>query len=396
MPSPTPEVLIWARETAGFSREEAAKKLDLKDNRRGTATQKMAAIEIGQTSVSRPMLLKMAHIYRRPLLTFYLDTPPICGDRGEDFRRAPDRSSEFEPLVDALVRDIRARQSMVRSLIEEQGEERELDFIASARIEDGVQNVITSIRRVIGVDRTAFRAQPKPEAAFALLRAGAEAAGVFVMLAGNLGSHHTALDTTAFRGFALADPVAPFIAINDQDAKAAWSFTLLHELAHLWLGQSGISGSYPEGRIEQFCNDVASEYLLSTNDLDRSGVNRRTAADDAYRLINAVAAANNLSRPMIAYRLYRAGRLDDAIWFEVTRRFRAEWRRSRTEQVGGEEDADTRISYYVVRRHRLGRALVRLVARTVAEGVLSPTKAGKVLGVSPGSVMPLLAGAHRA
>lgn len=393
MPAPTPEILIWARETAGFSREEAAKKLDLKDNRRGTAAEKMAAIEAGQT-VSRSMLLKMAHTYRRPLLTFYLESPPIHADRGEDFRRAPDKSTEFEPIVDALVRNIRARQAMVRGLIEEEDEARDLDYIASARIGDTVQSVTASIRWVIGVDRAAFRAQSTPEAAFSLLRAGAEAAGIFVILVGNLGSHHTALDTTAFRGFALADPVAPFIAINDQDAKAAWSFTLLHELAHLWLGQSGISGSYPEGRVERFCNDVASDFLLSADELDSIGVNRGATADEAYRLINAFAAENNLSRAMIAYRLYRAGSLDDGIWFEVTRRFHAQWRRSKVEQRGSEDDGAP--SFYVVRRHRLGRALVHLVARTVAEGVLSPTKAGKVLGVSPGSVMPLLAGAHRA
>ncbi len=393
MPAPTPEILIWARETAGFSREEAAKKLDLKDNRRGTAAEKMAAIEAGQT-VSRSMLLKMARAYRRPLLTFYLESRPIRADRGEDFRRAPDKSTEFEPIVDALVRNIRARQAMVRGLIEEEDEARDLDYIASARIGDTVQGVTASIRQVIGVDRTAFRAQSTPEAAFSLLRAGAEAAGIFVILVGNLGSHHTALDTTAFRGFALADPVAPFIAINDQDAKAAWSFTLLHELAHLWLGQSGISGSYPEGRVERFCNDVASDFLLSADELNTIGVNRGATAGEAYRLINAFAAENNLSRAMIAYRLYRAGRLDDGIWFEVTRRFHAQWRRSKVEQRGSEDDGAP--SFYVVRRHRLGRALVRLVARTVAEGVLSPTKAGKVLGVSPGSVMPLLAGANRA
>jgi Zn-dependent peptidase ImmA (M78 family) len=393
MPAPAPEILIWARETAGLSREEAAKKLDLKDNRRGRAVEKLAAIEAGQT-VSRSMLLKMAHTYRRPLLTFYLESPPIRADRGEDFRRAPDKSTEFEPIVDTLVRNIRARQAIVRGLIEEEDEARDLDYIASARIGDAVQSVTASIRRVIGVDRTAFRAQSTPEAAFSLLRAGAEAAGIFVILIGSLGSHHTALDTTAFRGFALADPVAPFIAINDQDAKAAWSFTLLHELAHLWLGQSGISGSYPEGRVERFCNDVASDFLLSADELDSIGVNRGATAREAYRLINAFAAKNNLSRAMIAYRLYRAGRLDDGIWFEVTRLFHAQWRRSKVEQRGSEDDSAP--SFYVVRRHRLGRALVRLVARTVAEGVLSPTRAGKVLGVSPGSVMPLLAGAHRA
>jgi hypothetical protein len=112
-------------------------------------------------------------------------------------------------------------------------------------VDDGVGAVLSSIRQTIGVDLTAFRAQGSPEAAFALLRSKVETAGVFVLLIGNLGTH-TAIDVAAFRGFALADNIAPFIVINDQDAKSAWSFTLLHELAHLWIGETGVSGEPPK------------------------------------------------------------------------------------------------------------------------------------------------------
>jgi Zn-dependent peptidase ImmA (M78 family) len=87
------------------------------------------------------------------------------------------------------------------------------------------------------------------------------------LLIGNLGSHHTTIDVTTFRGFALSDDVAPFIVINDQDAQAAWSFTLLHELTHLWLGQTGVSGARAEQKIERFCNDVAGEVLLPIEEL---------------------------------------------------------------------------------------------------------------------------------
>ena len=99
-----------------------------------------------------------------------------------------------------------------------------------------------------------------------MLRAKVESAGVFVLLIGNLGSHHSALGLEAFRGFALADPIAPFIVINDQDAKAAWSFTLLHELAHLWVGATGVSGQFTEGQLERFYNVwPATSYFRVTN-----------------------------------------------------------------------------------------------------------------------------------
>ena len=47
-------------------------------------------------------------------------------------------------------------------------------------------------------------------------------------------------------------------------------------------------------------------------------------------------------------------------------------------------------SYYVVRRHRLGRALMHTVSRALSEGTLSPTRASQILGVKPRSVSPLL------
>ena len=38
--------------------------------------QRLAALEAGEGEVSRPTLLKMAQVYRRPLITFYLAKPP--------------------------------------------------------------------------------------------------------------------------------------------------------------------------------------------------------------------------------------------------------------------------------------------------------------------------------
>ena len=72
---------------------------------------------------------------------------------------------------------------------------------------------------------------------------------MFVLLKGDLGNYRTAIDVEVFRGFAIADDIAPFVVINDNDSKAAWSFTLLHELTHLLLGQTGISGGHRGGDV---------------------------------------------------------------------------------------------------------------------------------------------------
>src|SRR5271165_4206898 len=112
-----------------------------------------------------------------------------------------------------------------------------------------------------------FRGEKTGDDAFAYLRTQIEGKGVFVLLLGNLGSYHSNIPLEIFRGFAIADPLAPMIVINDQDAKTAWAFTALHELVHLWLGTTGLSGLDAAAQIEQYCNDVAGEILLPTAEL---------------------------------------------------------------------------------------------------------------------------------
>src|SRR5690606_38969916 len=120
---------------------------------------------------------------------------------------------------------------------------------------------------ILNWDLNEYRSHPNIERAFAFLRGKAEEAGIFVLLIDNLGSYHTAIDVEAFRGFALADEVAPSIAINANDSKGAWCFTLVHELVHLLLGATGVSGSDDNQEIEKFCNDVASEFLVPMEEI---------------------------------------------------------------------------------------------------------------------------------
>ncbi|HTU34293.1 MAG TPA: XRE family transcriptional regulator [Candidatus Acidoferrum sp.] len=388
-----PDVLRWARETAGLSLDQAAQKIDLKEARGVSGERRLAQLESGASAPTRSQLARMAKQYRRPLIAFYLSAPPSAGDRGQDFRTLPAaQKTTSAPLVDALLRDIKARQEMVRAVLIDAEEATPLAFIGSARMADGVPAVVAAIRRTLGIDTPELRATANPDESFALLRARAESIGVFVLLAGNLGSHHTSLDVEVFRGFALADSIAPFIVINDLDARSAWSFTLLHELAHLWLGETGVSGLYGQSKLEQFCSDVASTFVLPDHELATLAIDQPGTGGIASA-IGVFARERHLSRSMVAYRLLRSGRLDENAWQTLSVRFREEWRQSREARRARERDSEGGPNYYVVRRHRLGSALLRLVSRSMNEGLLVPTKAARILGVKPRSVEPLLRGA---
>jgi len=386
-----PKVLQWARQTAGFSLEEAAKKLGIGSARGQAGAHRLALIESGENTPSRAQLLRMAKQYRRSLLTLYLPEPPPKGDRGQDFRSLRgERSLVQDALLDALLRDIRSRQAVIRSVLEDDDDTHPLPFIGAQRVDSGVSAVVSSLQEVIGLTAEEFSAQHTVENAFALLRQKAESVGIFVLLIGNLGSHHSNLELETFRGFALADPLAPFIVLNDQDARSAWSFTLVHELAHLWIGETGVSNQGSETKVEKFCNDVAGEFLFPSALAAEVGVSLQTSVPDAYTKISEFAQTRNLGRSFVAYKLLRLNLLDKPTWSQLSQTFLDEWRSDRADRKEKAKAKDSGPNYYVVRRHRLGVALLNTVSRMLADGSLTPGKAGRVLGVKPRSVEPLL------
>ena len=391
MPRVNPEILVWARETAGLTQEAAARKLGFQDSARSSATEKLAAIEYGQREPSRPQLLKLASQYRRPLLTFYLSKRPAQVGLGVDFRTlAKDRLPHDEGLLDALVRDIRARQSLVRSVLEDEEEEEVLPFIGSHRIEDGPEAVLGSLQAQLGFDFGQYRAQPTASAAFHLLRSKAEGSGIFVLLKGDLGNYLSAIETTVFRGFSIADNVAPFIVINDQDTRPAWSFTLLHETVHLFLGQTGVSGEYEENEVERFCDDVAGECLLPTSALSLLALEDRSDLEAASARISYLANEFKVSHTMVAYRAFRSLLIDRETYTQLRTFFRQEWRAQRENTRARARELETGPNYYTVRRHRLGGRIVNLVDRMMAADALSTSRAARILGVTPRQVRPLL------
>lgn len=304
-----PRILTWARETAGLSMEDAAAKLGLTNSSKASAEEKL---ENGDDKPTRLQLMKIPNTYRRPLTAFYMAAPPATAFRGEDFRTLPGPVAPQETaILDALLRDVRARQDMLRSILEDEDDTPRLPFVGSIKISSGIADAVVRMKSALGVtdDRALRRGVSTPDQLFGELRHRVEALGVFVLLAGNLGTFHSNISEKVFRGFAIADKVAPLIVINDQDAKAARSFTLIHELAHIFIGSSGISGApvvgeprTPLAQIERFCNDVAGEFLLPTAVLPDTG--RMKDASAAVAQISATADVWKVSEAMVAYRFW--------------------------------------------------------------------------------------------
>lgn len=377
MPRINPAILTWARETAGLDVESAARGIGLSGV---NAAQRLVEMEAGDREPTRPQLLKMSEKYRRPLLTFYLTEPPAPAPQTHDFRNLPQRDPGREAILDALVRDIKTRQALVREALEDADQADPLPFVGSLRLDAGPDRLARAMRDTLGFDRQAYRATRTYDDAFRILRDAVESIGVYVILMGNLGHHTSNLSPAVFRGMAIADPVAPFIVINETDSRSAWPFTLLHELGHIFLGQTGISGYDSAEAIERLCDSAAAAFLVDDAELNLI----QMQADDFAHLVDSIgifASARKVSRKMVAYNLLRANFIPAAVYRNLAARFDED-----RLEFAGRAPQDGAPDYYVVRRHRVGSGLIRLVQRMVSEGALSSTKAGRVLGVKPTAV----------
>ena len=394
-----PSILVWARETAGLSIDQAAAKIGLSSSKKTRAAKKLADFEEGQTKPTRSQLSKLATVYRRPLSVFYLNEPPRKGDRGADFRTLPvPFSARDDALLDALLRDVRARQDLVRTVLEDDEDAERLEFVGSLQIGRDIKAAADKIKAKLQIKRDDWTSKHKnSKGLFDDLRSKTESLGVFVLLTGNLGSHHSNIGEEVFRGFVIADDLAPFIVINEQDARVARSFTLAHELVHLFVGTTGVSAlpttKAPRSdneHIERFCNDVACEMLLPTDLLkDTPGI---IDIEGAKEIISDLAKNRNLSESMIAYQLQRMGRIDRNIYSELCAFYEKRWRdhKQQNKERMRISDNGSPQFYYSKRRYCLGKSLLNLVGGTLRENQLTYTAAARMLGVKPSSVQPLL------
>ena len=254
-------------------------------------------------------------------------------------------------------------------------------FVGSCRVEAGAGAMLQALIDLLAMGGADYRAESTAQRAFALLRAAAERSGVFVMLKGDLGSHHSEIAIETFRGLSLADDVVPFIVINEYDSHAAWSFTLLHELVHLLLGQTGVGAAWDDTQVERFCDDVAGDFLLPRDEVAALRISDQLTIEELMQRITAFASEANLSGSMVAYRAFRQGMIARERLARVLGVFRARWRQGRSRASG--DDPPGGPSYFVVRRHRIGPLLLGEVASLLATGSLPTTKAARVLGVKP-------------
>lgn len=364
-----PELLRWARDRAGLDAFALAGRFP-----------KLQEWEAGDLQPTLRQLENYAQATHAPVGYFFLPAPPVEPLPIPDFRTIGNReiARPSADLLDTLYA-CQSRQAWYRDEALVTGQ-RPLPFIGSMNVAIAPTLAAEQLKQALGFSVQARRECSNWTEALRLFVAQADALGVLVMVSGVVGSNNTrVLNPEEFRGFAMTDTLAPLVFINGTDSKSAQMFTLAHELAHLWLGQSALSDAGVEGAgnpqhgagVETWCNQVAAELLVPLPILV-AALREDELLDDALRRL---ARDFKVSTLVVLRRMLDAGRLSrDAFW----QAFRAEQARLAAIQATSGGGGD----FYRTTTARVGKRFARSLVESTLEGRTLYRDAFQMLGIA--------------
>jgi Zn-dependent peptidase ImmA (M78 family)/transcriptional regulator with XRE-family HTH domain len=320
-----PNVLQWARLRAGLSEADLGKKLGITADPADRVSQWERD---GVLTYNRAQ--KLAQVTYTPIGYLFADAPPVEKLPIPDFRTSGSEGvRRMSPDLLEVIHQSQRRQSWYREYLAEQGED-PLTFVASFPPGSSVHEAALSMRETLGFHPSEC-AESKMQEVLNSFSEAAEAAGILVVRAGKVGNNtRRTLDPGEFRGFALVDDLAPLVFVNSADAKAAQIFTLAHELAHIWAGESALSNLertlVPAQEIERYCNAVAAEYLVPMEDLRARLQNLPVSLGEELERLRRHYRVSDL---VIIRRLYDAGKISRSQFQSNYEKRLAEYREER-------------------------------------------------------------------
>ena len=371
----SPILLEWARKRSRIDDDEFARQFPIYERWiSGTALPTLKQLE---------SFAKRTHA---PLGFLFLAEPPNEPVPIPDFRTVTAESIEH-PSADLLdtVYTCQSRQEWYRDHQLRNGEV-SLGFVGSITLRTPVDDAAEELRTHLAWTAEARTRLGSWEAAITQMRERAEALGLLVMISGIVGSNtRRKLNPREFRGFALVDGYAPVVFVNGADSKAAQVFTLAHELAHVWLGETGLDDLDPRSeqryQIERWCSQVAAELLVPLEEFSALFAPQRGLAAQ----LQPLAQHFRVSTQVILGRAREAGHLS---WEEFLLELRVEQERVAefvTQGGGGGGN------FYNTKPVQVGKRFARELIGSTLEGWTSYTEAFRLLGVQKSSTFEGLA-----
>jgi Zn-dependent peptidase ImmA (M78 family) len=367
-----PSILRWARESQGYSLEDVARHLECDVG-------EIKTWEAGDTAPTYSQLEELAYnFYKRPLAIFFLPQPPLEPRIEQKFRTLPDFDlQELDADTRYRMREAHALQISLKELNEGiNPSDKKIFRQIAIKKNANIYQTASDIRKFLGISLSTQIGWQSPDIALKEWRNAVEEAGVFVF-------KHS-FKQKAISGFCLLDKEFPLIYLNNSAAKTRQIFSLFHELAHLLLNVNAISKfdwSYinqlpqKEKRIELFCNALAAECLIPSDDFELQ-IQSLDGVDE--RFIKMLASRYSISREAVLRRM-----LDRDLVSQSYYEMKAEqWvKEIKTRRTGG--------NYYATHAAYLGQKYMGLVFSKLYQGRLNMEQAAYYLGVKTKSMAGL-------
>lgn len=359
-----PEMLSWARHRARLDFDYLVKTFP-----------KLSDWERGKIQPTLKQLENYANKTHLPVGMFFLNEPPKEDLPIKDFRIMGTTPYD-RPSPDLLetIYICQQRQEWYRDYVKIQGM-KPLDFIGSKTLDDNIVSVATDISATMHFDfKQRLRVYTWTDA-LRMFVDQVEKQEIMIMISGVVGSNnYRKLDPEEFRGFMLADNLAPLIFVNANDTISAKIFTLAHELAHLWLGESGVSNmsieTIPDEKTERWCNRVAAEILVPMTDLR----NVYLVDNDLHTEMERLARRYKVSTLVILRRIFDMGAINEDTFWEA-------WHLEFERLLNIEHRSGTGGNFYHTLGVRISKRFVSSLVASTLEGNTLFRDAFRMLGI---------------
>lgn len=364
-----PENIRWARERAQLSIAVLAKNLHVAD-------EKLLGWESGQDKITFKQAQKLADQLLIPFAYLFLnhfheEPLPIPDLRTLENQGVNVASIELRKII----ANVQEQQQWYKDYCIAQGVT-QIKFGKRFNLDSPVADIVADMRRQLNMQNS--QRKGNWEDFLRLLIKKIEALGILVMRQGDLGHHSKPLSVDEFRGFAIFDEIAPVIFINQADVPSARLFTLIHELAHIWIGMSGVSDAavQTDQKVEILCNAVAAEFLVPADEI----LGLWHEYDNWTDNLPTLKSHFHVSEWVLVRRALTLKLIEYTEYIRYTNKLKQDYIHRSKQGSGGP-------TYYLTKKSQLSERFSRAIVAEALSGRILLRDAGHILKMKPNNIV---------
>jgi Zn-dependent peptidase ImmA (M78 family) len=363
-----PDVLRWARDTAGYSLEEISKKQSLS---------KFKLWEAGEASPSYSQLEKIAETLHRPIALFFFPSHPEEETIEKSLRAVSEEDvASLSPTIRQLFRKAKAFQISLRELqaADAANQSQRISWLRNAD-SGNIHQIAKRTRDIFGVSLEEQKSWKNSDVALKNWRSALAKHGIYVF--------KEAFKNDRVAGFCIYDDLYPIIFINNSLEHNRQIFTVFHELAHIIFKQNYLDifdSSFwrleyeNPSHIEVKCNAFAAELLVPEKEFLTDAA--KFAVDDTT--FSALATKYHVSREVILRRFLTHKYIDKVFYqtkiSEWHKAYASKKQKEKESKKSGGDPYNTKMAY-------LGDAYLSLVLKNYTRGTINIEEASSYLDI---------------